>query len=285
MPRRIAKLLISLAVVIFDGLVAGIRRLFGGKAPARGVVLYYHSVKDVERQRFAAQMDMLVRLTVPVDIASGAPLSQKSARYSAVTFDDGFMSVVRNALPELRERNIPCMIFVPTGSLGNRPGWIGPSHVDADEVLASPEVLREIVADGLVRLGSHSVSHPNFRRLDDEKARAELSSSKATLESILGEEVGAFSFPHGAYTQRSLELAKQCGYTRIYTIEPLQLSDPSAGYTVGRVKVDPHDWPLEFRLKVLGGYRWMPRVSAFKRQLRDFLRGGRVGVPQPGGGV
>ena len=209
----------------------------------------------------------------------------KGRRYSAVTFDDAFMSVVENALPELRARKIPCTIFVPTGSIGRHPSWIGPSHEDAAEVVAPAEVLRTIADQPLVRIGSHSVSHPDFRRLDEAQARDELTGSKATLEEILGREVKSFSFPHGAHTPRSLDLARQCGYTRVFTIDPVQLRDPREGFAIGRVRVEPHDWPIEFRLKVLGAYRWMARASAMKRELLGIVRGGRVQASQPRQGL
>ena len=280
MPLRLIKLLISLSVAYADRVSAAIRRLLGGQPATECVVLYYHAIRAGAKRQFASQMDELARLSVPVDLEGREPLP-KGRRYSAVTFDDAFMSVVENALPELRARKIPCTIFVPTGSIRRRPAWIGPSHKDAAEVVASTEVVRAIADQPLVRIGSHSVSHPDFRRLDDGQARDELARSKATLEEILGQEVKSFSFPHGAHTQRSLDLARQCGYTRVFTIEPVQLTDPREGFAIGRVRVEPHDWPIEFRLKALGAYRWMARASAMKRKLLGIMRDGRVQVPQP----
>lgn len=284
MHLRLIKLLISLSVAVADQVFNGIRRLLGRQQTPHCVVLYYHAVRAAARKRFASQMDELARLSVPVDIEGIEPLP-KGRRYSAVTFDDAFMSAVDNALPELRARNIPCTIFVPTGSIGRRPSWIGPSHVDAAEVVASAEVLRASANQPLVQIGSHSVSHPDFRWLDDRQAREELTRSKATLEEILGREVKSFSFPHGAHTSRSLDLARECGYTRVFTIDPVQLRDPRAGFAVGRIRVEPHDWPIEFRLKVLGAYRWMARASALKRKLLGIVRGGRVQLPQPRQGL
>ncbi len=284
MPLRLIKLLISLSVAWADRVSAAIRRLLGGQPATVCVVLYYHAIRAAARPQFASQMDELARLSVPVDIEGREPLP-KGRRYSALTFDDAFMSVVENALPELRARKIPCTIFVPTGSIGLHPSWIGPSHEDAAEVVASAEVVRTIDDQPLVRIGSHSVSHPDIRRLDDVQARDEFTSSKATLEEILGREVKSFSFPHGAHTQRSLHLARQCGYARVFTIDPVQLTDPREGFAVGRVRVEPHDWPIEFRLKVLGAYRWMSRASALKRDLLGIVRRGRVQVPQPRQGL
>jgi peptidoglycan/xylan/chitin deacetylase (PgdA/CDA1 family) len=284
MPLRLIKLLVSLSVAWADRVSAAIRRLLGGQPTTECVVLYYHAIRAAARERFASQMDELARLSVPVDIEDGEPLSE-GVRYSAVTFDDAFMSVVENALPELRARKIPCMIFVPTGSLGRYPSWIGASHEDAAEIVASAEVVRMIADEPLIRIGSHSVSHPDFRRLDDGQAMEELTGSKATLEEILGREVKSFSFPHGAHTPRSLDLARECGYTRVFTIDPVRLRNPREAFAIGRVRVGPQDWPIEFRLKALGAYRWMARASAMKRQLLGAVRGGRVRAPQPRQGL
>jgi peptidoglycan/xylan/chitin deacetylase (PgdA/CDA1 family) len=229
-------------------------------------------------------MEQLKRLTETVDIED-SKRSSSNRRQSAVTFDDAFVSLVDNALPELRRLGIPCTIFVPTGALGRHPGWIGPAHPDAGEVVAAPEVLRALARDPLVGIGSHSVSHPNFRRLDDAQAREELSRSRTTLEELLGRPVRSFSFPHGAYTARSLQIAKECGYTRTYTIEPARLSGFDDEFTIGRVRVEPSDWPIEFRLKAIGAYRWMVHASALKRRLTRMVWRHQERTDQAGQGI
>jgi peptidoglycan/xylan/chitin deacetylase (PgdA/CDA1 family) len=281
---RAIKLFISLSVAGVDALASAARRLTGRRPTNERVVLYYHAIPAVSRHQFAAQMDQLMRLTEPVDVDSDDRWCS-ARRQSAVTFDDAFVSVVDNALPELRARGIPCTIFVPTGALGHQPGWIGPSHPDSGEVVTSPELLRAIASDPLVGIGSHSVSHPNFRRLDDVQARDELGRSRAALEELLGRPVRSFSFPHGAYTPRSLEIARECGYTRVYTIEPERLSGALKGFTVGRVRVEPTDWPIEFRLKAIGAYRWMVHASALKRRLVGMVRGSQAQLDQAGQGL
>lgn len=285
MAFRLIKLLVSLCLAGADRIAVAVARVLGQRSATPCVVLYYHAVRATERGRFASQMDELMHLSIPIDIENSESPPSKSCRYAAVTFDDGFVSVVENALPELRARNIPCTIFVPTGSIGQHPSWLGQSHGDASEVVASAEMLRTIADQPLVRIGSHSVSHPDFRCLGDGQARDELARSKTTLEELLGREVKSFSFPHGAYLQRSLDLARQCGYVRVFTIEPVQLASPGEGFVVGRVRVEPLDWPIEFRLKVLGAYRWMVSASAIKKELLGLLFRGRVQAPQPRQGI
>jgi peptidoglycan/xylan/chitin deacetylase (PgdA/CDA1 family) len=264
MAARLLKVLISFIVRCVDIARAALRGLFGLSPKTTCVVLYYHAVRAEAASQFSAQMDALIRLSIPIDIESRERL-EKGLRYSAVTFDDGFVSVIENALPALSARNIPCTIFVPTGSIGRRPTWIDLSHDDGAEIVLSAPVLVEIAKRVSVGIGSHSVSHPDFRRLDDEQVRRELHASKLGLEQILGREITSFSFPHGAYTRRSLELARECDYERVFTIEPMQFGDPREAFVIGRVRVEPHDWAIEFRLKVVGAYRWLPRVSRMKR--------------------
>jgi hypothetical protein len=38
-------------------------------------------------------------------------------------------------------------------------------------------------------------------------------------------------------------------------------------FVTGRIDVQPTDWQIEFRLKVLGAYRWLPHAFAVKRAL------------------
>lgn len=276
---RLTKLIVSLCVAGIDQFMQSIRRIAGGRPRRHLVILYYHAVRAESRKKFAWQLDELSRISTPTDAETIAQDAQ-ATRYTAVTFDDGFESVLDNALPELKVRGIPCTIFVPTGCIGRPPQWIESAHYDAEERIASEEVWRTLSANPLVHIGSHSVSHPNFALIDDARALAELSESKKSLERMLGREVNSFSFPHGAYTPGSINLARQCGYDRVYTIEPELLPLPCSEFVVGRVRVEPHDWQLEFRLKVLGAYRWMIRASAVKRFMRDSLRAGRSRVIQ-----
>jgi peptidoglycan/xylan/chitin deacetylase (PgdA/CDA1 family) len=264
--KRLVKLFISVLVWCWDVSRKTVRRLWGRVPPATGVVLYYHGVAVAQRQKFARQMDQLLCVAQPVPAAL-PELSASGGCHCAVTFDDGFVSVVENALPELESRNIPATFFVPTGSLGGPPAWIKrqPSHKPTERVL-SEEELKSLKDHPLLTIGSHSVSHPNLTRLDQARTTSELSDSKARLETVLGRAVTLFSFPHGAHNAGTLSLARAAGYERVFTIVPeLNLMATNA-FVVGRVAVEPDDWPLEFRLKVLGAYRWMASLPARSRR-------------------
>jgi hypothetical protein len=84
-------------------------RLMGRRVPGRCVVLQYHAVPLELREKFAKQMDIVLRCATPVRADSDAPLTG-SENYVAVTFDDGLTSFLENALPELEIRKIPAAL-------------------------------------------------------------------------------------------------------------------------------------------------------------------------------
>ncbi|NIO21772.1 MAG: polysaccharide deacetylase family protein [Candidatus Aenigmarchaeota archaeon] len=261
---RSIKLIMSLLIFICDYVLEGIHRVIGKKRPGKYTVLYYHAVTSDQRNHFARQMDDLIRWAKPVSAGIKEPL-EDGFRRVAVTFDDGFMSVLENALPVLAQRKIPSTIFVPTGNVGQHPKWIkdkkGPL---AGEVVITFDQLSRLKNNELVSIGSHGVTHSNLLLLKEAEVRVELSESRRVLAATLERDIKLLSFPHGAYNQKIVELAREAGYDRVFTILPkLGFSDPCE-YVTGRVRVDPTDWRLEFRLKLLGAYCWLSLSSALK---------------------
>lgn len=256
MPKRAIKVALSLLVWLSDRLGDFLSRLTGRPAKERTVILYYHAVPADQRGLFARQMDLVRSIATPVH-ADPRRRTPGAGLRIAVTFDDGFVSVVENALPELRERGIPFTVFFPTGSWGTRPGWIRDSrHPSWHERVLSREELVKFAADPLVTIASHSINHPNFLRLEPAQADTEFRESRAALEEVLRQPVDLFSFPHGAHDADLVRRAYQAGYIGVYTVEPSFAPQANGRFVAGRVATNPDDWPLEFRLKASGAYRW-----------------------------
>jgi len=247
-----------------------LQRVAGKTPPGRCVVLHYHALPLRQRQRFARQMDILLRCAKPLRPELKTPLSP-GVLHAVVTFDDGYESVVQNALPELQKRNIPCAFFIVTHFLGRPAGWLSKDFHhkhDGDNILTAQQ-LRELPPE-LVTIGSHSVTHPRLPALSQEVAKRELSDSRITLERVLQRRVTLFSFPHGAFNDSLVRWCREVGYERLFSIEPV-MAHPDENIT-GRVSADAGDWNLEFRLKLHGGYRWLPTAFACKRKLLGVLK-------------
>jgi peptidoglycan/xylan/chitin deacetylase (PgdA/CDA1 family) len=267
--KRITKLSISLAYYLCTLTMEAIRRFVGGTSSPTCVVLYYHSVATEHRARFAAQMDALTRFATPIPAGNESPL-RPGKYYAAVTFDDGFATVGENAVPELVQRRIPATIFVVSDLLGARPNWASMGREEClSGRLMSVEELRELPSE-LITIGSHCLSHPFLPSLSEDQATLEISESRKKLSSILSREITLFSFPYGAFNQRLLDICRGAGYRRVFTILPRLAFRSPQEFATGRVTADPTDWPLEFRLKVLGAYRWLPSGIAAKRKFASW---------------
>ncbi|MHB8539100.1 MAG: polysaccharide deacetylase family protein [Candidatus Dormibacteria bacterium] len=278
---RVLKVAISIAFFCAVSVRDALAFLAGRRRPGSGVILYYHSVAPEHRAQFGRQMDLLLRWAKPV-AANRTEVCQPGERCAAVTFEDGLESVVDNALPELEARRIPVVIFAVVESAGKYPIWINAvSPLVGKQRVMSVEQLRRLNSD-LVTIGSHSLTHPRLTELNQADARKEISVSRMQLECILQKEVSLFSFPYGAFTDTLVQYCRDAGYKRVFTTVPYAAFSKPEEFVSGRVVAEPTDWSLEFRLKILGAYRWLPAAFALKRTLKSGLRvlqksGGRTG--------
>jgi peptidoglycan/xylan/chitin deacetylase (PgdA/CDA1 family) len=222
-------------------------------------------------------MDWLVKRCKPIS-ADALQHLEAGVRHAAVTFDDGFCSAVQTALPELEIRNIPATIFMSSGCLGQHPSWEGVEEAIRNEVVVTAEQLKRVNESPLVSIGSHCMTHSNLVHMDGAQAKEEILESKVQLEAILNSNVRLLSFPFGAYDRSHISCALDAGYERVFTTAPAMITEGIAPTNViGRVKADPTDWPLEFRLKLQGAYRWLPLAFSIKRTLKCAIRGSRIG--------
>lgn len=269
--NRIAKFVISVVYCAATTLWRGICALAGKRPAAAWTILYYHSVPAEMRLAFAAQMDAVIRLTTPVGIER-LPSSAEGGRYVSITFDDGFENVIENAIPELAERKIPATIFVTADAMGKVAGWWPETTSERLARIATVEQIRTLPAS-LFNIGSHTLTHPRLLLLNEFQARRELSESRAKLEQAWQRKITTFSFPYGDFTRTLLGWCRDAGYERVYTTLPANaLADPLS-FAVGRVPAAPTDWPLEFHLKLLGAYAWLPFAISVKRRCSRLFLG------------
>ncbi|MEM8929722.1 MAG: polysaccharide deacetylase family protein, partial [Acidobacteriota bacterium] len=150
---------------------------------------------------FAEHMQRLADHYTPLDLGEmveRARADDLPAGAVAVTFDDGYASVLHAAVPALRRHRVPATCFVVSGAIGDRFAWDGETDGAARRGDDRPVDLDELrrLAD-TVTVGAHTVTHPSLRRLDAEQIDAEIGESKATLEALLDRPVDRFAYPFG----------------------------------------------------------------------------------------
>ncbi len=262
LANRRVQLLIALLYLLWLRL----SRIF--KRQGTLVTLCYHEVTAQQKARFLAQMDMLQKLAKPV--FADVPLPLPQGHHVAVTFDDGFQNLLDNALPELAQRGIPVTLFIPSGYLARTPAWLQkyPEHEAHHLLIMSEQQLRNLPPEH-VHVGSHSVHHAHLPELDAHALYSELNDSKQQLETMLGTPINLLAFPYGEWNPAVLRAAQQAGYKRVFAADPEHHSDD---FFHDRVTLTPDDGLLEFKLKMLGAYHWLPAADAVVQTIKKASR-------------
>lgn len=143
-----------------------------------------------------------------------------------LTFDDSYRGFFERAYPLLKEYGYPAAVFVHTDYVGDRSG----THPKMDW-----SELRTLVDEGLVTIGSHTVTHPD--RLPDlsiASQERELRRSKEVLERELGVPIRYLSYPNGENDATTRRLAREAGYLMAFSTDRRCAEDSPDILRVGR---------------------------------------------------
>ncbi|RMH64281.1 MAG: polysaccharide deacetylase family protein [Calditrichaeota bacterium] len=130
------------------------------------------------------------------------PENEKSV---IITFDDGYASFYKSALPVLQRMALRAVVFMPTAFVGAANSWdvqwggLRFEHMNRKQ-------LREAHRAGM-EIGSHLISHTYSGWLKGERLEAEMLGSKQQLEAWLDAEVISLSYPFGKYEDRAVRMA------------------------------------------------------------------------------
>ena len=225
----------------------------GSGAGRRGRILAYHSIgtpewgiNDVTPGDFERHLQIAVddgwSFATPAEV-----IAEPDKPQLALTFDDGLTTVLANALPVLRHHGIPATTFVVTG-------WAD-GQIPEDyfrRVVLDWRGLSALQESGMT-LASHSVTHPDFGRLEAGEARRELEVSRERLRRVLGVETSEFAIPLGQsrnWTPVAGLAAAEAGYGTVYA----QCVSTRPEGTIARTFITRIDRPMLFRAALAGAY-------------------------------
>ena len=140
-----------------------------------------------------------------------------------ITFDDGHLSNLTEALPVLLEHKASARFFITAGWTGRKPGFMDAGH------------LRQLHAAGQ-QIGAHGMTHKLLTHCSHAELDQELRGARLTLEDTVGAPVTTMSLPGGRFTQATLEACRQAGFLHVFTSAPKPETLPLAP-TVGRLNL------------------------------------------------
>lgn len=182
---------------------------------ARVPVMMYHDIVpkkevffDVTPEELEAHFQLIQEQgATPISLdwlishlRTGIPLPDKPV---LLTFDDGYGGHYEYVYPLLKKYEYPAVFSIYVNKMAQKTGR---TSVTWDQ-------LKEMAADPLVSIVSHSVSHPrDLRLLSDGDLKREVEESKQILERELGIPINYFTYPEGKADDRVKEAVKKAGY-------------------------------------------------------------------------
>jgi peptidoglycan/xylan/chitin deacetylase (PgdA/CDA1 family) len=175
------------------------------------VVLIYHRVGarveseiDLPAADFDRQMEWLAATGRAIDIDTAVERlandeGDAPANPVVVTFDDGTSDLAEVALPILAKHQVPATVYVATRHVDEQLPW------PANGTPLSWAGAREMVASGLVTIGSHTHSHALLDRLSPDEAAAELDRSRDLIGEHLGVSADHFAYPKAVPPPTAIE--------------------------------------------------------------------------------
>jgi peptidoglycan/xylan/chitin deacetylase (PgdA/CDA1 family) len=142
----------------------------------------------------------------------------KRGKRLAVTFDDGFASVLELGKPILDRLGVPATIYVVSdfAETGAPLLWDGIDQWKGgpfDQELRSLgwEQLRALADEGW-EVGSHTCDHPRLTGCDDAELDRQLAVSRAAVERGMGRPCTSICYPYGDVDRRVADAAGRAGY-------------------------------------------------------------------------
>lgn len=165
-------------------------------------VLNFHGIGTPARSLEPGEADYWIdadRFRAVLDRIAGHPDQERLS----ITFDDGNISDLTIAAPELHRRGLAARFFVLTDRIGKA------GSLDEDGI-------RALIGGGMC-IGSHGVAHRDWASLSPGELDGELGRSKAVLEQICREPVRSAAIPFGRYNAAVLAALRISGYAAAYS--------------------------------------------------------------------
>lgn len=195
-------------------------------------ILVYHQIDEapekgrpfrslyVAPRAFARQMACLKALGYTgLSMSALTPYlrGEKTGKVVGITFDDGYLNNLTNALPMLARYGFSSTCYIVSGLLGQTNIWDEKIGI-AQTPLMDEAQLRQWLAGGQ-ELASHTHRHINLMASADDDSVADIQRGKAALEAITGRVTDHFCYPYGHFEVRHVGMAVDAGFVTATTTQ------------------------------------------------------------------
>ena len=207
------------------------------------------------------------------------PLKELPRKSVVLTFDDGYVNNLRNAVPLLKKYGARGTLFLLADHSITTNHWdtasdpsdqnrstgrlesFSPINLDPPEELMSL-AQKQSLDPNVIEVGSHGLRHERLPAKTDDEIVSELRTSKIILEHDLKCKISVFAYAFGDIDQRLPELAEQAGYEFAVNTDRGPVEWTRNPRSLFRVSVFPEDnaWSIWKKTS-----KWYRKYYRYKR--------------------
>lgn len=202
-------------------------------------------------ENFARQMRVLKRLGFKgLSLREAMPYirGQSRGKVAAITFDDGFLSVYRDAMPILDSLGFSATNFFVSSRMGLDNAWDN-VRAQRDKIMTFDE-MRDWAAHGH-EVGGHTLDHLHLKDIPLDEAHRQIVENKQKLEDELGEPLISFAYPFGDENEAVRSIVKTAGYKFAVTTKKARANAHDNDFALPRHSIRRNDTILHFLAKCL----------------------------------
>jgi glycosyltransferase involved in cell wall biosynthesis/peptidoglycan/xylan/chitin deacetylase (PgdA/CDA1 family) len=145
-----------------------------------------------------------------------------------VTIDDATEDLL-SVVDLFRRFGVTATVFAPSevGTVKTTEGY-------ERRVLTASE-LATLVSQGVIDVGGHGKTHTPLPSLELNTAREEIMVSLKYVSSFSADSSRSFAYPKGKFTNRDVDLVREAGFTRAFTVQPGYWMPTSDLYRIPRI--------------------------------------------------
>lgn len=177
---------------------------------------------------------------------------EKTGKVVGITFDDGYLNNLTDALPTLQKYGFTSTCYVVDGLLGQTNVWDAQIGIAQTPLMTAEQLL--LWQAGGQEVGAHTKEHVDLLAINELAAWKQIANSKPALQNLLNKPVNHFCYPYGKFDKRHEVMAKQALYETATTTVRGRVHGATNMLTMPRVPVLRSTSLPVFWLKIATAY-------------------------------